>query len=53
MVNKVVKKNVTKFKILGMGKITNKISLDTDLLTKSAKEKLSKSGSTFISKNNS
>ena len=49
----VIKKNVKKFKILGIGDIKEKINLDTDLLSKSAKEKLTKSGSTFISKNNS
>ena len=51
--NNIIKKNVYKFKILGVGEIKNKISLDTDLLSKSAKEKLLKSGSQFISKNNS
>ena len=51
--NKVVKKNVTKFKILGAGEIKNKINLDTSLLSKTAKDKLLKSGSEFISKNNS
>tara|TARA_B100000965_G_scaffold367555_1_gene353594 strand:+ start:2064 stop:2522 length:459 start_codon:yes stop_codon:yes gene_type:complete len=51
--NKIVKKNVTKFKILGNGDVKEKISLDTEFLSKSAKNKLSKSGSTFISKNNS
>ena len=51
--HKLIKKNVTKFKILGKGDLKDKINLDTDLLSKSAKDKLSKSGSTFISKNNS
>ena len=51
--NKLIKKNVTKFKILGAGEIKNKISLYTSLLSKSAKDKLLKSGSEFISKNNS
>tara|TARA_B100000035_G_scaffold294280_1_gene284430 strand:- start:30 stop:488 length:459 start_codon:yes stop_codon:yes gene_type:complete len=51
--NKLIKKNVTKFKILGMGEIKDKINLATDLLSKSAKDKLSKSGSVFESKNNS
>ena len=51
--NKLIKKNVTKFKILGAGEIKNKISLDTSLLSKSAKDKLLKSGSEFISKDNS
>ena len=48
---KLIKKNVTKFKILGMGEIKSKVILDTDLLTKTAKNKLIKSGSEFISKN--
>ena len=51
--HKLIKKNVTKFKILGKGHLKDKINIDTDLLSKSAKDKLSKSGSTFISKNNS
>ena len=42
-----------KFKILGIGEIKSKINLDTNLLSKSAKEKLLKSDSTFITKNNS
>ena len=48
---KLIKKNVTKFKILGMGEIKSKVILDTDLLTNTAKNKLIKSGSEFISKN--
>ena len=52
-VKKIIKKNVKKFKILGSGDCKIKINLDTDLLSKSAKDKLSKSGSSFISKNNS
>tara|TARA_B100002052_G_scaffold231624_1_gene214423 strand:- start:1149 stop:1607 length:459 start_codon:yes stop_codon:yes gene_type:complete len=50
---KIIKKNITKFKILGNGDFSGKINLDTDLLSKSAKDKLTKTGSTFISKNNS
>jgi len=50
---KLIKKNVTKFKILGMGEIKSKVILDTDLLTKTAKDKLLKTGSEFISKNES
>ena len=50
---KIIKKSVTKFKILGLGDITDKINLDTAFLSKSAKEKFSKSGSVFITKNNS
>ena len=44
---------ITKFKILGMGELKNKINLDTDLISKSARSKLTKSGSVFVSKNNS
>ncbi len=51
--NKLIKKNAKKFKILGIGDVKDKINLDTDLVSKSAKEKLSKSGSEFISKINS
>ena len=40
--HKLIKKNVTKFKILGVGDIKNKINLDTDLLSKTAKSKLTK-----------
>ena len=36
-----------------LGDIKTKISLDTNLLSKSAKEKLTKSGSEFITKNSS
>ena len=50
---KLVKKSFNKFKILGIGEIKDKINLDTALLSKSAKEKLIKSGSQFITKNNS
>ena len=42
-----------KFKILGVGNLSAKVELNTDLLSKSAKEKLNKTGSSFISKNNS
>ena len=51
--NKLIKKDVNKFKILGIGELKEKIKLDTELLSKSAKEKLSKSGSEYINKNNS
>ena len=44
---------MNKFKILGIGELKEKIKLDTELLSKSAKEKLSKSGSEYINKNNS
>ncbi len=51
--NKIIKKNVTNFKILGNGNINEKLNIDTNLLSKSAKDKLTKSGSTFNSNNNS
>ena len=51
--NKIIKQNITKFKVLGSGEINNKVNLDTDLLSKSAKEKLTKTGSLFVQKNNS
>ena len=50
---KIIKQNITKFKILGMGELKSKINLDTDLISKSARSKLTKSGSVFVSKNNS
>ena len=50
--NNIVKKNVTKFKILGVGELKDKVNLETELISKSAKDKLSKTGSSFISKNN-
>ena len=49
---KIVKKNTLKFKILGLGEIKDKVNLDTEFLSKSAKDKLLKSGSQFITKNN-
>ena len=51
--NKLIKKNTKRFKILGIGDIKDKIKVDTDLVSKSAKVKLSKSGSEFILKSNS
>ena len=45
---KIIKKNVTKFKILGTGEIKNKIKFRYKFLSKSAKDKLSKSGSFYI-----
>ena len=50
--NKIVKKNTQSVKILGLGEIKNKVTLDTEFLSKSAKDKLLKSGSQFITKNN-
>ena len=50
---KVIKKSTTNFKILGMGDLKAKVNLDTDLLSNSAKNKLTQTGSKFVSKNNS
>ena len=49
----IIKRSVKKFKILGMGELKSKVNLDTNMLSESAKEKLKKSGSVFVSKNNS
>ena len=49
---KIVKKNVKYFKVLGTGNINIKVNIDTNLLSKSAKDKLSKSGSTSAVKDN-
>jgi len=51
--NKLIKKNVTKFKVLGLGDIKEKVNIDSNILSKSAKDKLTKSGSSFVLKNNS
>jgi len=39
---KIVKKNFSTFKILGIGELKNKIKLNTNLMSKSAKEKITK-----------
>ena len=49
----IIKRSVKKFKVLGMGELKSKVNLDTNMLSESAKEKLKKSGSAFVSKNNS
>ena len=46
--NKIVNKRYQKIKILGEGEIKDKITLRVDLISKSAKEKLEKAGSTVI-----
>ena len=46
--NKIVNKKYKKIKILGEGEIKDKITLRVDLISKSAKEKLEKAGSTVI-----
>ena len=39
---KIVKKSFSKFKILGIGELKDKIKLNTNLMSKSAKEKITK-----------
>ena len=48
--NNIVSKKISKFKILGNGEISNKINLEVDYISKSAKEKLEKNGSTILVK---
>ena len=47
---KLVNKNSQKLKILGTGEIKNKVSIEADLISKSAKEKLEKAGGTVLLK---
>ncbi len=49
---KIVKKSVKYFKVLGTGNVNIKVNIYTNLLSKSAKDKLSKSGSTSAVKDN-
>ena len=49
---KIVKKSVKYFKVLGTGNVNIKVNIDTNLLSKSAKDKLSKPGSTSAVKDN-
>ena len=48
---KLVNKGAKKVKILGNGEIKDKINLEIDFISKSAKDKLSKNGSTIKIKN--
>ncbi len=48
---KIVKKNFSTFKILGIGELKNKIKLNTNLMSKSAKEKITKFEWGFLIKN--
>ena len=49
---KIINKNSVKLKILGTGEIKNKINIEADFFSKSAKDKLQKLGGTIqISKN--
>ena len=45
--SKIIKKKYEKIKILGQGEIKNKLNLEVHFLSNSAKEKLSKNGSTI------
>ena len=48
---KIKSKNYLKFKILGTGDIKNKLNVEANFISKSAKEKLEKIGSSIILKN--
>ena len=48
---KLINKNTVKIKILGSGEIKEKISIHTDLISKSAKEKIDKIGGTIQLRN--
>ena len=48
--NNIVSKKISKFKVLGNGEISSKINLEVDYISKSAKEKLEKNGSTILVK---
>ena len=48
---KIISKNYLKFKILGTGDIKNKLDVEANFISKSAKEKLEKIGSSVILKN--
>ena len=45
--SKIIKKKYEKIKILGQGEIKDKLNLEVHFLSNSAKEKLSKNGSTI------
>ena len=48
---KIINKNTQQLKILGTGEIKIKISIEADLISKSAKEKLEKIGGSILIKN--
>ena len=50
--NKIIGKKFSKFKLLGNGDIKSKINVEVDFISKSAKEKLEKIGSSIRVKNN-
>ena len=45
--NKILKNNINKIKLLGNGDIKDKINLEVDFISKSAKEKIEKNGSSI------
>jgi len=45
--NKIMKKKINKIKLLGNGDIKDKINLEVDFISKSAKEKIEKNGSSI------
>ena len=47
---KIINKNSTKLKILGTGEIKEKINIEADLISKSAKDKLEKLGGSILIK---
>ena len=49
---KILNKSITKFKVLGNGEIKNKIEIEVDYISKSAKEKIEKLGGKINIKNN-
>jgi len=48
---KIIRKNFNKFKILGNGEIKSKLSIETDFISNSAKEKIEKIGGKITLKN--
>ena len=49
--SKIINKKFSKFKVLGNGEIKNKLNIEVDFISKSAKEKLEKLGSSVTLKN--
>jgi len=48
--SKIINKKFSKFKLLGNGEIKNKLNIEVDFISKSAKEKLEKIGSSITLK---
>ena len=47
---KIIKKKINKIKLLGSGEILNKIKIEVNYISKSAKEKIEKAGGTVVLK---